>query len=126
MSKTNVDEFMDELNAGILKEKMAHVLSEAALGVVVHGNGRVKAKVSLELTLTRVGENDQVIISHKLSHKTPTKRGFKSEEDTTETPMFVGVGGVMSVTQQPESMDGQGNFPQVSVITPKKQGKNNG
>ena len=36
-------------------------------------------------------------ISHKLKMVTPTKRGKKSEEDTTETPMWVGKGGKLTI-----------------------------
>ncbi|GAB3099858.1 hypothetical protein G8770_03715 [Aestuariicella hydrocarbonica] len=107
MSETNVMDFLEELGAGIFKEKLAHALSEAALGTIIHGNGTKKAKVSIELTFKQIGENDQVSISHKLAHITPTKRGKKSEEDTTETAMFVGRGGVLSVSQPREELRGQ-------------------
>lgn len=104
---TNVDDFIGELGAGVIKEKLSHVLSEAALGVITHGNGNKKGKVTLELTINRVGENDQVIISHKIAHLTPTKRGKKSEEDTTETSFFVGKGGVLTIDQPKEDKNGQ-------------------
>ena len=120
MSKTNINDFINQLNAGVFKDKAALVLSEAALGTVLHGHGKRKGEVTIKLTLQQVGDNEQIIISHKISHKTPTKRGFKSEEDTTETPMFVGKGGVMSVTQQIESISGQANLTPVATLTPSK------
>ena len=105
--ETNVEEFIGELNAGIFREKLAHVLSECALGTVTHGNGKKKGKVTIELTLNQVGENNQVIVSQKLASITPTKRGKKSEEDTTETPMHVGRGGAMTATPPKEENSGQ-------------------
>ncbi|MPW31843.1 hypothetical protein F9L16_23030 [Agarivorans sp. B2Z047] len=104
---TNVDDFISELGAGIFKEKLAHILSQSAMGTILHGDKAKKGKVSIDFTFKRVGDNDQVIISHKLSHITPTKRGKQSEEDVTETPMFVGKGGVLTINQPKEDLSGQ-------------------
>ncbi len=108
MSQTNVDDFIGELGAGVVKEKLAHILSEAALGTILYGRGR-KGKVTLEISFAQIGANDQVIVSHKISHSTPTNRGKKSEEDTTETPFFVGKGGALSITAPEEDEGGQQN-----------------
>lgn len=105
--ETNVDDFISELGAGIFKEKLAHALSQAGLSAVNHGDGKRKPKVTIEFTLEKIGDNEQVIISHKLAYSTPTKRGKRSEEDTTETPMFVGKGGVLSINQPREDDNGQ-------------------
>lgn len=107
MPQTNVDDFIGELNAGIFKDKLGTVLSEAALGVMIHGNGVRKAKVKIEFTLAQIGDNEQVLIAHKLSTDIPTKRGKQCMEDTTETPMFVGKGGVMTVEAPKEDSNGQ-------------------
>lgn len=107
MAETNIDDFISELGAGVFKEKLSHVLSEAALGTILHGNGKRKGKVSLEFTFSQIGENDQVVVSHKITHLTLTKRGKRSEEDLTETPMFVGKGGVMTVSPPKENSKGQ-------------------
>lgn len=115
MPETNVDDFIEELGAGVFKAKLAHVLSEAALGTVIHSDGgSKKGKVTIELVIQKVGDNAQVIVSHKLSHHTPTKRGKRSEEDTTETPFFVGKGGVMTISPPKEEMTGQFNLEEVS------------
>jgi hypothetical protein len=107
MAQSNVNDFIGELNGGVLTEKLAHQLSESALATIHHGNGKKTAKVTLELTLKQIGDNEQVMVQHKLSHTTPTKRGKKSEEDVTETPMFVGRGGVMTVNPPKEDNNGQ-------------------
>lgn len=116
MSKTNVDDFVGELGAGVFKEKLAHVISDAALATVMHGIGNKKGKVTIELTFQQIGENEQVVVSHKLSSSIPTKRGKKSEEDTTDTPMFVGKGGVLTIGPPEEDDKGQFGLDGSSTI----------
>lgn len=106
-NQTDLEGFLSELGGGVFREKLALILSEVALATVTNANGGKKGKVSVEFSMSRVGENDQVIIEHKLSHVTPTKRGKKTEEDITETPMFVGVGGKLTIDQPKEDNDGQ-------------------
>lgn len=113
-SKTNVDDFIEELGAGVFKEKLAHSLSEAALGTILHGEKNRKGKVVIEITLERFGENEQVMIAHKLGLSVPTKRGKRTEEDTTDTAMFVGKGGVMTIDPPKEDNNGQFNLQPVS------------
>ena len=48
--ETNVADFIGECNAGILKDKLALALSDAAMAQLNHGIGSKKAKVSLEFT----------------------------------------------------------------------------
>ena len=107
MSETNVDEFIEELGAGVFKAKLAKILSDAALATVLYGIGNKKGKVSIEFTFQQIGENEQVVVSHKLCSSLPTKRGKKSEEDITDTPMFVGKGGVMTIGPPEEDDHGQ-------------------
>tara|TARA_R110000744_G_scaffold105561_2_gene201727 strand:- start:840 stop:1247 length:408 start_codon:yes stop_codon:yes gene_type:complete len=105
--KTNVADFIGECNAGILTEKLSLALSDAALSQLNHGIGSKKAKVSLEFTFQQMGDNDQVIVSHKLSMSNPTKRGKKLEEDITDTAFFVGKGGVLTINPPKEDDNGQ-------------------
>lgn len=107
MIPTNVQDFISELGAGVFENKLAHTLSEVAAGTVLHGDKSTKGKVVIEITMTPVGDHDQLILSHKLAMSVPTKRGKRSEEDTTETPMFVGKGGMMTVTPPREEASGQ-------------------
>ncbi len=106
-SKTNVNDFLGELNAGILVGQLGLTLSEAALATVLHGKGNKKGKVTLELSFSQIGENDQVVVSTKLSKSVPTQRGKKSEENVTDTPMFVGKGGVLTIDVPKEDDNGQ-------------------
>ncbi len=105
--KTNVDDFLGELNGGVFKDKVAHLLSEVALGTINNGDGRKKGKVTIELSFNRIGDTEQLIVEHTLSQSTPTRNGKKSEVNMTETPMFVGKGGVLSVNPPKEEQGGQ-------------------
>jgi hypothetical protein len=113
MIATDVHEFIDELDAGVLKDKIAAALSEVAMATVMHGGKGTKGKLSIELNFTKVGDHDQVFISHKISTDRPTKRGRSIEHDTTETAMFVGPGGRMSITAP--KVDENGQFQLESV-----------
>ncbi len=58
-----------------------------------------KGKVSLNTEIEPFDEN-RVKIKHKLSYVRPTNRGKISEEDTTETPMYVNRGGRLTILQE--------------------------
>ena len=104
---TDINDFFSELSAGTFDDKLGITLSEVALGTVMHGGGNKKGKVTIELTITKVGDNDQVFITSKLTKSAPTKRGKKIEEDTTDTPYFVGKGGVITIDAPKEDNNGQ-------------------
>ncbi|MCV4731818.1 M48 family metalloprotease, partial [Escherichia coli] len=74
------------------------VLSEVASGVM---NTKTKGKVSLNLEIEPFDEN-RVKIKHKLSYVRPTNRGKISEEDTTETPMYVNRGMIEAAKNEGE------------------------
>ncbi|ARZ01349.1 hypothetical protein AXW38_10070 [Yersinia ruckeri] len=98
--KTNVPDFLGELDAGIFENKFSAALNAAALGVLNNGG---KGKVIVEFDLSRMSnsmEEKRVMIAHKLKFTTPTPRGKSSEEDTTETPMYVGKGGKLAIMQK--------------------------
>lgn len=124
MSQTNVDNFMSELGAGVFSEKLSHILSSVALGTMLHGQKK-KGKVTLEFTFDQTdSESDQVKVSHKIAHATPTKRGKKTEEDTTSTVLFVGKGGALTIDAPKEEHNGQQNA--ALVLKMEKDGKRTG
>lgn len=112
---TNVNDFIGECNAGILREKLELALSDAALAQITHGGGSKKAKVLLEFSFQQMGDNEQVIVSHKLATSSPTRRGKKFEEDMTDTAFFVGKGGVLTIDQPKEDNDGQFSLGHESI-----------
>ena len=71
--ETNVADFIGECNAGILNDKLALALSDAAMSQLNHGIGSKKAKVSVEVTALKYLEimsvqyylNGEILISTK-------------------------------------------------------------
>lgn len=97
---TVVPDFLGELDAGVFVNKIAAALNNTALGVLNNGN---KGKVTLTFDFERMGnsvEEKRVKIKHKLQYVTPTPRGKATEEDTTETPMWVNKGGKLTILQE--------------------------
>lgn len=97
---TAVPDFLGELDAGVFMNKIAAALNTTALGVLNNGN---KGKVTLTFDLDRMSnstEEKRVMIKHKLQYSCPTPRGKTSEEDTTETPMYVNRGGKLTILQE--------------------------
>ncbi|WP_413734376.1 hypothetical protein ACL2XP_18050 [Sodalis sp. RH21] len=97
---TDVKEFISDLDGGVLENKIAAALNTAALGVLNNGG---KGKVVVELDFSRMSnsmEEKRVMIVHKLKYVSPTPRGKASEEDSTETPMYVGRGGKLTIMQE--------------------------
>lgn len=97
---TNIPDFFGELDAGVFENKLAAALNEVALGVINNGG---KGKVTVQFDIDRLSasiEEKRVAIKHKLAFSKPTPRGKSSEEDTTETPMYVGRGGRLTILQE--------------------------
>lgn len=107
-TKTPIEDFLPELNGGVLQEKYEMFLSQIALATRQYG-GKKKGKLTLEITFEELNDC-QIKLKHKIQAVTPSMRGHKLEVDTTETPMFVGRGGRMSIMAPKEDADGQGNF----------------
>jgi hypothetical protein len=91
---TNFAELIGDLNAGVFAQQIERALSDTALGVVTNGR---KGKVVITLDLKRIGESNQVAVTHKLNYVKPTMRGRATEEYATETPMHVGPRGALSL-----------------------------
>lgn len=88
---TDVSRFFEDLDGGVLAERLGTILSHAA-GAATN-NPTKKAKVSIELTVSNIGKGSQVGIIHKLAFKIPTEHGDQAETHTTETVMYVNQGG---------------------------------
>lgn len=92
--KTNVAEFVSELQAGVFEQQIATAINETALAVVEHAR---KGKVTIELDFKHIPNTNQVNIAHTLTFNRPTKRGSKKEDLTYDTPMYVGRGGKVTI-----------------------------
>jgi hypothetical protein len=91
---TNVNQFLEDLDGGVFIQKLARAISEVAGGVVDNND---KGSIDIKLNIKRIGQSYQVNIGHTLKYTVPTLRGKISEEDTTETPMHVNTGGMVSI-----------------------------
>ncbi|WPH64068.1 hypothetical protein vBVpP1_69 [Vibrio phage vB_VpP_1] len=102
----NFQTVLPVLDGGVFQRKLGLELAETALAVVVDETASNTGKVIIELDLKRIGDSSQVVLSHKIKSTKPTARGKRTEEDTTETPLFVNFGGVLSLTPE-KSVNGQ-------------------
>lgn len=91
MKATDTPEFINSLNAGVFSQQVGRALSDVAAGVV--DNGKV-GQVVLTFKVKRIGESNQVTITHTLDYTQPTKRGKKREDTSLDTPMYVTPEGV--------------------------------
>tara|TARA_B100000424_G_scaffold262050_1_gene247685 strand:- start:1945 stop:2298 length:354 start_codon:yes stop_codon:yes gene_type:complete len=96
---TDVTRFIEDLDGGVLAERLGTILSHAAAAAT--DNPKKKAKVVIEFDVSNIGSGHQVGISHKLSFKIPHRHGTQAEDHTTETVMYVNQGGEM--TLEPKS-----------------------
>ncbi|KJZ10424.1 hypothetical protein TW86_14080 [Halomonas sp. S2151] len=92
---TDVTRFFEDLDGGVLAERLGVILSHAAAAAT--DNPKKKAKVTLDLSIENIGSGSQVGVIHKLSFKVPTAHGATAEDHTTETVMYVNQGGEMSL-----------------------------
>lgn len=91
---TNVTDMFSELEAGVFEQKLSRSLSEVALGVVNTGK---KGKIIVTFDMAQIANSSQVKLSHSLKYVRPTNNGKVTEENTTATPMHVGVGGKLTL-----------------------------
>lgn len=108
---TNVESFMQDLDAGIFERKFSLALSQVAAATC--DNGR-QGEVSLKFTFKQIPGTNQVQCSHQIKFSRPTTAGTASEEETRTTPMYVGKYG--KLTLAPEN--------QTSFLTREGQVKN--
>lgn len=91
---TNLQELLPDLDGGVFEQKISSMLSEVALGVVTHGR---QGKVTIEFDMKQIGETSQIAMKHTLKYQKPTKRGKATEEDSTETPLYVANNGDLAL-----------------------------
>ena len=97
---TDIDQFLDEVDAGLLKTKIKGCIDEIALAVAATGGD---GKITLSLSFKNAKGRDEVNVEHKLVSVKPTKRGKQTGEDNGSTPMFIGRHGKVTLydeTQQ--------------------------
>lgn len=97
---TDAEQILGDLDGGVFAEKMGRAMSDVARGVTDTGK---KGRVVVEFNFKQIGESNQVQCDHTIKYLKPTQRGKVTEENTTATPLHVGVNGKLSLfpeTQQ--------------------------
>lgn len=95
MKATDVQEFLSNLEGGVLQEALGNILSDIAFSVR-NNDSRIKGRVNLSLSFEKLNDN-QVMITHKIDFKKPTSKGSISEDRESQTPMYVNKGGELSI-----------------------------
>ena len=85
---------LPDLTAGRFLEKVDSALQAAAMAAIQNGKA---AKVTLEFSMARIGESNQVTLTHSVEFKVPTLRGSRAETDSTQTPLHVGREGKLTL-----------------------------
>lgn len=88
----------EELDAGIFDRKVSHAIAQTALAVVNADDRKKTGRVTIEFEIERIGEGAQVGMTHKLTYARPTLRGKIQETDSTQTLLYVGKGGKLTIT----------------------------
>ena len=94
MKQDQLYDLFGELDAGVFIQKVTRALTEVALGAVTTSK---VGKVVLTFDVKQIGTSNQVNVHHSLKFIKPTPNGRVTEENKTETPVYVGVGGVLTI-----------------------------
>lgn len=108
MKPTDVDQFLADLDGGLVVEKLGKLLSHVAAGVVDHHK---KGKIQLTIELGQISNASQVKAHGTLKFTAPTMRGEQSESQSFDTPFYVGSGGRVTLfpEDQTDMFGRQGN-----------------
>lgn len=85
------------LDAGMVQKKLTEALSAAAIGTV---NFDKQGEVTLNFKIKRMSDTGQVGIAHTVKSVVPTANGKITEENTTNTAMWVHTSGLVTVTSE--------------------------
>lgn len=100
MKQEQLYDLFGELDAGVFIQKVTRGLAEVALGAVTTGKA---GKVVLTFDVKQIGSSNQVNVHHTVKYIKPTPNGKVTEENRTETPVYVGTGGTL--TTLPEKQE---------------------
>lgn len=98
MSETfDFTQALADMDGGVLLAKLSRAVQETARGTAEHGEKGKTGKVTLELVFSRIGESNQVDVTHTVTYAKPTRRGKATETDKTSTPFHVTGRGHLSI-----------------------------
>jgi hypothetical protein len=92
---TSFADVLVELDAGTFENKISRAMADCASGVVDTGKA---GKIVITLDLKRIAASHQVTVKHSVKFVRPTINGKVTEENATETPLYVGPRGRLTVT----------------------------
>lgn len=102
---TNVTEFIQDLDVGTFGDKLGVSLSEVAMGVMRSESATTaKGRVIVEFEISMLS-SEKVNVKSKLKFIKPTSRGVQTEEDITDTPMYINRNGELSLMQKKSLFD---------------------
>lgn len=108
MSNYDATQTLHDLDGGQLVEQLSTALHECAKSACLHGAKGKNAKVTVELTMARIGDSAaQITASHKLSYKQLTSKGEISEKREGQTPLYVTRHGVQFLPDNQEDWIGR-------------------
>ena len=109
----DVMETLPDLDAGLFVRKLSRALADTALAVTSQDGKSKKGKVTITFNIARLSDNgNQVVMEHQVVYSRPTKRGKATEQDSTETPMYVSGNGSMTLLPfKQEDLFKQSNAP---------------
>ena len=90
---TDATQFLADLEGGVFAAKIGAAITEAAMGTI---NWDRASQVVITLGLKRMGNSRQVMVDHKLLFVQPRQHGKITEEETTNTPMYVNADGTVT------------------------------
>lgn len=91
--KTDVNEFVTDLECGTFEQKLGSVLSDVAAACSDYDK---KGEVTIKLKFRKIS-NAQINITHELQYNRPTGKGTLRENTSSNTVFHVGKGGKMTL-----------------------------
>jgi hypothetical protein len=92
--RTDVAALLPDLNAGVFEQQINTALSDVAMNVCTWDK---KGEVIVKFAMKRIGEGNQVALTHSIKSVRPNKRGRSIEEYSVDTPLHVGQGGSLTL-----------------------------
>jgi hypothetical protein len=95
----DIHSVLSNLGAGVFEQQLTEVLRDTAKSVMAFGDKGKNGKVTITLTMTRMGdeESDNINIDHAWEYSQPEKRGKSTRINTTSTVMTVNTKGDLTL-----------------------------
>lgn len=93
-NRTDLPSLLADLNAGVFEQQLNTAISDIAANVCTHGK---KGELIVKFSFKRIGDSNQVAMTHAIKSVVPMARGRIIEESASDTPLHVGRGGKLSL-----------------------------